>query len=238
MERSAQQVKAAIIAATIVLVGLSGTPCFATLWDGTATWSASGTLSTGESPPDLIATGTWAAGTSMYWTVEAIDLGGNGSVDYFKYSYALSSTFSPDWSHLILEVSDGLTADEIWGLNPHLIITEGDPSTYDHSDEIGIPGISSINGIKLEMDAPGLDMPATVSFYTTRVPEWGSFFSKGGTGTWAYNFNFGDVWDETTNPDGWGFLAVPDTYSVPVPAAVLLGILGLGVAGWKLRRFA
>jgi len=27
-------------------------------------------------------------------------------------------------------------------------------------------------------------------------------------------------------------------YLVPVPAAVLLGILGLGVAGWKLRRFS
>jgi len=27
-------------------------------------------------------------------------------------------------------------------------------------------------------------------------------------------------------------------YLVPVPAAVLLGLLGLGVAGWKLRRFA
>jgi len=27
-------------------------------------------------------------------------------------------------------------------------------------------------------------------------------------------------------------------YAVPVPGAVLLGILGLGVAGWKLRKFA
>jgi hypothetical protein len=26
--------------------------------------------------------------------------------------------------------------------------------------------------------------------------------------------------------------------TVPVPAAVILGVLGLGVAGWKLRRFA
>jgi fibro-slime domain-containing protein len=29
-----------------------------------------------------------------------------------------------------------------------------------------------------------------------------------------------------------------DTALVPVPAAVLLGLLGLGSAGWKLRRFA
>ncbi|MBA7612316.1 hypothetical protein ES703_19552 [subsurface metagenome] len=27
-------------------------------------------------------------------------------------------------------------------------------------------------------------------------------------------------------------------YLVPVPAAVLLGIIGLGVAGWKLRKYA
>ena len=33
-------------------------------------------------------------------------------------------------------------------------------------------------------------------------------------------------------------LAQDQLYYVPVPAAVLLGILGLGVAGWKLRKYA
>jgi hypothetical protein len=42
-------------------------------------------------------------------------------------------------------------------------------------------------------------------------------------------------------PGTAGYPSDPDFYHisvVPVPAAVLLGLLGLGVAGWKLRRFA
>jgi len=42
----------------------------------------------------------------------------------------------------------------------------------------------------------------------------------------------------SSNP---GYPSDPDFYHVsvvPVPAAVILGLLGLGVAGWKLRRFA
>lgn len=38
--------------------------------------------------------------------------------------------------------------------------------------------------------------------------------------------------------DADGTLARQDLIVVPVPAAVLLGIIGLGVAGWKLRKYA
>lgn len=37
-----------------------------------------------------------------------------------------------------------------------------------------------------------------------------------------------------TNVEGSGLTATV----VPVPAAVILGVLGLGIAGWRLRRFA
>ncbi len=42
-------------------------------------------------------------------------------------------------------------------------------------------------------------------------------------------------------PGTTGYPSDPDAYHisvVPVPAAVILGVLGLAVAGWKLRRFA
>ena len=37
---------------------------------------------------------------------------------------------------------------------------------------------------------------------------------------------------------GDAYIAVPDTAYVPVPGAVILGLLGLGAAGIKLRKFA
>mgnify|MGYP001608476392 FL=1 len=42
-------------------------------------------------------------------------------------------------------------------------------------------------------------------------------------------------------PGTAGYPSDPDAYHisvVPVPAAVILGVLGLGVAGWKLRKYA
>lgn len=47
-----------------------------------------------------------------------------------------------------------------------------------------------------------------------------------------------DVWPKTTNNlTGWALDNLEYTV-VPVPGAVLLGILGLGAAGIKLRKFA
>jgi len=42
----------------------------------------------------------------------------------------------------------------------------------------------------------------------------------------------------TTSSCGAQQLRQDQLYLVPTPAAVLIGILGLGVAGWKLRKFA
>ncbi len=58
------------------------------------------------------------------------------------------------------------------------------------------------------------------------------------------NINFATVtaigfdiqWDTTLNQGRKGDIF--STSVVPVPAAVLLGILGLGVVGWKLRKYA
>jgi hypothetical protein len=57
----------------------------------------------------------------------------------------------------------------------------------------------------------------------------GDFYTKGGPDTYAFNSGFGIL-------DGDNIL-VPNSHYVPVPGAVLLGLLGLGAAGIKLRRF-
>ena len=92
-----------------------------------------------------------------------------------------------------------------------------------------MPG--EIKGIKF----PGSGTQLVLSFYSDRAPMWGSFYAKDGTDgsndVYAYNSGFSGV--------GSDFIAVPDTTTtVPVPGAVLLGMLGLAVAGSKLRKFA
>ncbi|MDI9432746.1 MAG: hypothetical protein QM570_13605 [Planctomycetota bacterium] len=62
----------------------------------------------------------------------------------------------------------------------------------------------------------------TVEFQSYRLPMWGGFFAKGGQST-AYNTFTGTV-------------AVPNATYVPVPGAALLGFLGFGWAGLKLRK--
>lgn len=50
-----------------------------------------------------------------------------------------------------------------------------------------------------------------------------------------------EQWNPTISPNGLTMFLAESTVAgnyVPVPAAVVLGILGLGVAGWKLRKFA
>jgi len=70
----------------------------------------------------------------------------------------------------------------------------------------------------------------SVSMSFAQPSPWlGSFVELSTTGVW-----FGDGIDYTTNSGSAGASIVP----VPAPVAVLLGILGLSVAGIKLRKFA
>jgi len=67
----------------------------------------------------------------------------------------------------------------------------------------------------------------SVSMSFTSLPPWyGTLIELSTTSTW---FSEGDY---TTNSGS------VDASVVPVPAAVILGVLGLGVVGWKLRKYA
>ena len=58
-------------------------------------------------------------------------------------------------------------------------------------------------------------------------------------GDYVYLYSqFGVNFANTANFEEWAVRTGADAPHTPVPGAVLLGILGLGVAGWKLRRFA
>ncbi|MFC1636445.1 hypothetical protein ACFL5Z_16570 [Planctomycetota bacterium] len=129
------------------------------------------------------------------------------------------------------------------------------------------PGMpSDIYGLKFENDENnnpdddffGEGTTWKWSFNSLREPVWGSSYAVDGGITedrdgdgkkekyWVYAYNSGFLydpyeWNPTAgkyNYDVYGYIATPDTTMVPVPGAVLLGIIGLGAASVKLRKFA
>ena len=142
---------------------------------------------------------------------------------------------APSWSHFILQVSNvdpgGMPA---FNVNNPMDYLNG-PAVEENARFFGpkpTPGWKSNPGIP--EDVFGIKVnpggSATIEFDSYRLPMEGDFYIKGGPDTFAYNSGFGSL-------DGAN-IPVPNSSYVPVPGAVLLGLLGLGTAGMTLRRFA
>ena len=101
-------------------------------------------------------------------------------------------------------------------------------------DDAGAPEFSGgLSGVYIASDDGELnaEFGSSVSLdFTPAPPYHGSLIELTANG--AEWFDLGE-WDETITGG-----SVDARVMVPTPAAVFLGILGLGVAGWKLRRFA
>lgn len=197
----------------------------------------------------IIATSSWssAVGTTLSW--EITDKG-----SYYTYSYKfivpiLETGQIKDLSHIIFEVSDSFAEYNF---------LQTSINKYDEFGEFssgpGNPDMPDIinNGLKFDATESKLtfetnETDGTRTFFITfdsdRMPTWGDFYAKDGaenlpslllvdnqkSTVTAWNSGFG-------SSDG-AKIAVPDTV-VPVPGAILLGILGITVAGIKLRKFA
>jgi hypothetical protein len=192
----------------------------------------------------LIAAGGWSNGTTLSWTVSSEEAGAPAGFPWY-YEYTLA-TPGPGQaiSHMIIEVSPTFLEGNLSSLivNDNTPWTDWDVDTWGPGgSNPSIPG--DLYGLKVNtsLNAPTV----TLSFYSNRMPVWGDFYAKDGavpgTGQWNYAYNSGflapDPIVAAHNGPEQGHLLVPDTV-VPVPAAVLLGLLGLGAAGMKLRRFA
>ena len=233
----------------IVLVGFSGSRCFADLYGGNLSASTGGIIAT--SPP-------WGD-SALYWHVEAADGG-----YLYQYLFTGMGDEVKMISHFILEVSSGSTANDFgipsyyYGISSDGFIDNGFTTageTIDPSDLIGPtdkwgtsdPDEGVLYGIKFDETAeydPNPDNPSVswgVSIFSKRMPTWGDFYAKDGKvdkkDVLAWNAGVFDPDPAFTDPVGLGHISVPDT-RVPVPGAVLLGILGFGVASMKLRKYA
>jgi hypothetical protein len=180
--------------------------------------------------------GGWATGASLTWTVDDTTTAG-----LWHYEYELTVA-EKDISHLIIETSPTFVDEPDVTNLFNLSWTGGhDVDTFGGS---GDPGISDgdIYGLKIdEVSTKSL----LVTFDSDRAPVWGDFYAKDGTedkGTvdvYLYNDGFFDADPIAPLANGPldGHLLVPDTISVvPVPSAVLLGAMGLGISGQLLRR--
>ena len=201
---------------------------------------SSGSISYGSG---LEASGEWKnSATSLSWTTAL-----NGSLWHYEYKFTVPSLAPVKaLSHIIIEVSDAFTSQDVLNYDPgDLAVLLGSYGPDDPGrSNIGMPGVID-NGLKFEnfADDEGLAMWSW-SFDSPRQPVWGDFFAIDGDKNehiedipFAYNSGF--LAPDPIYFEGDGrHIAVPDTAVVPLPTSFLLGMLGLSVAGVKLRKYA
>jgi hypothetical protein len=189
---------------------------------------------------------TWAQqGVILEWTVTQ---NGDGS---WNYSYSFTRPNQGALSHIIIELSTGVTANDLMNLTVTGSTLE--TVTVDtHLPQQGNPDMpGSIYGVKFDVDNDALT--STISFDIFRDPVWGDWYAKDGVFGQAWNLGFTA---SDTDPDGppantadllstdarYMHILRPDTVSTVIPepstiAMALTALVPLGFVGLRrLRR--
>jgi len=220
------------VAAAVLLVALAGSPCMADVYEMALGDTLTRTLTVFDGTIIAGPVGSdWGDDSTSFTSTVTRSVDDPSAPLHYYYEFSVPEG-AKDLSHLILQVSEAdgdLLAFDPTNPLDYLngpTVAEGKTDTFGPADgNPGFPTGKSIFGIKFEDEMPMW----VIEFDSYRLPMDGSFYTKSASDIYAYNSGLGD---------GDAFIYVPDTSYVPVPGAVLLGILGLGAVGLKLRKYA
>lgn len=188
--------------------------------------------------------------TSLSWKVDNITTPG-----MWHYEYTLrvpdKGGLAADIQCIIIEASNGSSGPAFTIANLHSLTSS--PEHWVQSIDVGLhnpadnPNLPrNLYGIRLatvDIDPKVL----TISFDTDRAPVWGDFYARSYVvdGDFCALYNYGlfktpesDPLDPPSNGSILSHVLVPDSVvmvQIPAPAAMLLSVVGLPLAGW-LRR--
>lgn len=201
--------------------------------------SYQGSLSVGGG--GLVGTGAWNnPATEIEWRVDDVTTPG-----LWHYEYEVTVGCRGDISHIIFELSPGLSAADILNAqtDPPNWIKHASVKTYDPGGSNPLmPG--PLFGIKY--DAKYDRKHVTVEFDVARDPVWGDVYAKSGRpgGEWATFHNTGFLDPDPMLPP-WSLdvddhILRPDTdYGSIIPEPVFAGVISLfaaGVVAWRRLR--